>query len=646
MMASMFSGVSGLRNNLVKMNVIGNNIANVNTVGFKAGRVTFREALVQNYKAAGRPSAISGGTNPVQLGLGMQVSTIDNLFQQGGLETTGQITDLAIQGSGFFILSDGTGRYYTRNGAFGFDANSTLVDPATGMFVQGRMADASGNIPSSAVTDNIVLPFGQQDPARQTTVITLGNNLDSNATESEATLISSGTTNINSVSGGFADNGAGGTHNLVVSGNQATNSSFTGTAVDGTGTPIGPLSGNMTLASLGVTIFDDLTLSIDNGTVVSQVLGLTGDSTIDDLINNISQISGITAQLVGGEIQITRDYAGNGVDYNVVSSASVDGNIVNRIFGIDPSVPGTTFTANNGTDHTFTCVDTFTPTVGTDIVENLTITVNENTGLANGIEGLGGNIALTTLGQLAAGTAVVETADTTHAMSMTIYDSQGGKHALQLTFLKSPTMNTWSWTASFNDDEIITGGGSGWVRFDEYGALLEFTYNGGATALSFDPNNGAADMSVNIDAGTTGQYDGLTGFSKENTAAILNQDGYSVGILDKIAIDKAGNIIGIFTNGVSRVLAQVLLADFNNVGGLLKAGRSLYQASANSGDAIEGIAGETISGEISSGALEASSVDIAYEFTNMITAQRGFQSNARVITTSDQMLDELVNLKR
>ena len=128
MMASLFAGVSGLKNHQVKMNVIGNNIANINTIGFKTSRVNFQEALVQTYKGAGRPSNISGGTNPVQLGLGMEVSSIDTLFQQGGLETTGQITDLAIQGSGFFVLGDNDGnRFYTRAGAFGFDADSTLV---------------------------------------------------------------------------------------------------------------------------------------------------------------------------------------------------------------------------------------------------------------------------------------------------------------------------------------------------------------------------------------------------------------------------------------------------------------------------------------------------------------------------------------
>jgi flagellar hook protein FlgE len=119
-----------------------------------------------------------------------------------------------------------------------------------------------------------------------------------------------------------------------------------------------------------------------------------------------------------------------------------------------------------------------------------------------------------------------------------------------------------------------------------------------------------------------------------------------MGILEKIAIDTTGGITGIFSNGVARMLAQIILADFNNQGGLRRGGNSLYQVSANSGAPVQGVAGETIAGVISSGALESSNVDVAQEFTSMITAQRGFQANARVITTSDNMLDELVNLKR
>ncbi|SYZ74269.1 putative Flagellar hook protein FlgE [Candidatus Zixiibacteriota bacterium] len=656
MMASLFAGVSGLRNHQTKMNVIGDNIANVNTIGFKAGRVTFQEALVQSYKGAGRPSSLNGGTNPVQLGLGMSVATIDNLFQQGGLETTGQITDLAIQGSGFFVLSNGTGRFYTRAGAFGFDANSNLVDPSTGMFVQGKMADADGNILSTATVGNITLPFGQQDPARATTRVNLGNNLNSVATESTATLQSSGTTNINTVSG-TAINGAGGVHTLTLTGAQATNSTFTGTSVgdDGSGNPVVALSGNMTLGSLGVTDVTGFTLSRDNGAIVDTVSGLTLNSSINDLITAINQIDGIRAELVGGQIQLTREKAGSGTDYNITSSASsvtlnangaaTAGNIVGVVFGV---ADGSTLAANNGSNHSFVCNDVFTPTGGVALdPEMLDIEVDDNTGLATGIAGLGGGgVEISSLNGLSAGTSIINTADTTHSTSITVFDSQGGKHTMTIQFTKSVNPNEWTWSAAFTGNEIILGGGTGTVRFNQDGSLLSFGYNGGSTGLSFDPNNGAATVNLDINAGTAGRYDGLTGFASAHTASIMNQNGYGLGILDKISIDANGNISGIFTNGVSRVLAQIILADFNNHGGLLKAGRSLYQVSANSGQPIEGVAGETISGTLSSGALEASSVDIAQEFTNMITAQRGFQANARIITTSDNMLDELVNLKR
>ncbi len=213
-------------------------------------------------------------------------------------------------------------------------------------------------------------------------------------------------------------------------------------------------------------------------------------------------------------------------------------------------------------------------------------------------------------------------------------------------FIKSHEPNKWYWASSLQGGEVISAGGSGTVEFNSNGSLLRWGFDGGADRLIFDPNNGAQLAEIDLFAGTSGQYDGLTGFSGVETVAAINQDGYGMGILDKISIDPTGLIIGIFTNGVSRNLAQITLADFNNEAGLLKSGESLFQTSANSGEGIEGVAGETVSATISSGALESANVDLAQEFTNMIIAQRGFQSNARVITTSDNMLDDLVNLKR
>ncbi|MDZ7262637.1 MAG: flagellar hook-basal body complex protein, partial [candidate division KSB1 bacterium] len=190
MMRSLYAGVSGLRNHQVRMDVIGNNIANVNTIGFKAGRVTFKEALSQTLAGASRPSGDLGGTNPMQVGLGMSIGSIDTLFVQGSLESTGQMTDLAIQGDGFFIVSDGKQRYYTRVGAFGFGADGRLVYTANGLAVQGRMADANGVIATGATIGDIVLPFGQKAPAKATTSVDFSGNLDASA-KPKGTILSS-----------------------------------------------------------------------------------------------------------------------------------------------------------------------------------------------------------------------------------------------------------------------------------------------------------------------------------------------------------------------------------------------------------------------------------------------------------------------
>jgi flagellar hook protein FlgE len=646
MMSSLFAGVSGLRNHQVRMNVIGNNISNVNTVGFKGGRATFQEALVQTIKGAGRPTTISGGTNPVQIGLGMSVASVDTMFLQGGLETTGQITDLAIQGSGFFVLSDGYGEYYTRNGAFGFDANSYLVDPASGYKVQGKMADATGNIPAVSTIGDIRLPFGQQDPANPTSMITLANNLDSSATDSVASLSSAGTTGIDQVSG-LSINGAGGTHNIVLTGNQAVQSQFAGTNLHTN------MSGNTTLADMGIDDLAGFDITVDGATTTT-ITGLTLQSTVDDVVRALNEIAGVNCYLdmtdpLNYQIVLERSRAGDNAAYYVTTSPGVatdaaNGNIVNRLFGLDGAGVATV----GGQNHTFTAIDTFTPTgKPAEPPVQLQIDVDQKTGLAVGILDLGdGGVTVKASQGLSAGTVVIDTDPTQHSASITAYDSQGGRHTVIMTFTKTTTDNLWDWEVTLPGQETILEGGTGTVQFNPDGSLLSFQYNGGASSLRFDPGNGAEFLDINLNAGYTGQYDGLTGFASPFTASAISQDGYSVGILEKIAIDSTGTVTGIFSNGISRTLAQIILADFSNQGGLRRAGNSLYQTSANSGTAIHGVAGETVAGVISSGALEASNVDIAMEFTNMITAQRGFQANARVITTSDSMLDELVNLKR
>ena len=183
MMRSLYSGVSGLQNHQTRMDVIGNNISNVNTNGFKRGRVTFQDMISQQMSGAAKPTEELGGVNPKEVGLGMTVAAIDNIFTQGNLQSTGVTTDLAIKGNGFFILKDGQESFYTRNGAFSLDSNGTLVNPANGMRVQGWMAEEVNGqmiVKTAATPEDITIPVGSKDPARATTNVNFACNLDKN----------------------------------------------------------------------------------------------------------------------------------------------------------------------------------------------------------------------------------------------------------------------------------------------------------------------------------------------------------------------------------------------------------------------------------------------------------------------------------
>ena len=180
MMRSLYSGVSGLQNHQTRMDVIGNNISNVNTYGFKRGRVDFQDMISQQISGAARPEEAVGGVNPKEVGLGMSIASIDTIFTQGNLQTTGVSTDLAIQGNGFFVLKNGEETFYSRAGVFGVDANGTLVNPGNGLRVQGWMADENGNVSTSASTTDLKIPVGQKDPARATETVRYLCNLDKN----------------------------------------------------------------------------------------------------------------------------------------------------------------------------------------------------------------------------------------------------------------------------------------------------------------------------------------------------------------------------------------------------------------------------------------------------------------------------------
>ena len=529
MMRSLFAGVSGLRNHQVRMDVIGNNVANVNTVAFKAGRVTFKEGFAQLLQGASRPPGDHGGINPIQVGLGMQIGSIDTLFTQGNIETTGASTDLAIQGDSFFVVAKGNEHYYTRSGNFQVDADGRLVAPTNGFVVQGRMFE-NGRL-LDGVTD-IVLPFGQKTAASATSSMALNGNLNAAAPV------------------------------------------FAGPFL-----PEDAVPPTVTAGAFGTAYGSFATLTHNTG-------GTSGYYTF--------------TQDAGGMIQAWRNGETVGSPQLGTDNATLD-------FG----------------DVTLALNGTWSTSAGFPATPSAT------------------NVATVAAG---ATTAMPANASSYAKTSITVYDSLGSKHEVKLDLWKSGDAE-WQWRV---DPRELTAAG---VQNIQVTGSTSFTFNDDGTiqppatmpVITFEPP-GADPVSITLDPGSG--VNGLSQFAGTNTAVLRDQDGYAAGTLQNFSIDRTGLITGAFTNGVNVPLAQIVLADFNNPGGLLRVGDNMYGISGNSGGAVLGYALEGSQSVITSGALEMSNVDLAQEFTSMIVTQRGFQANSKVITTSDEMLQELVNLKR
>jgi flagellar hook protein FlgE len=230
--------------------------------------------------------------------------------------------------------------------------------------------------------------------------------------------------------------------------------------------------------------------------------------------------------------------------------------------------------------------------------------------------------------------------------SIVVYDESGDAHSVTTTFTHSGLPGEWLWEITTEGGEQIIGGNRGRITFGQDGSPSSFTFDDNSTTFRFDPMNGSNIVAINLDVGTPGSYRGVTQFRSPSTTVAREQDGYPMGKLQEISIDEQGEISGVYTNGISKSIARIYVAEFNNPAGLMKVGDSMYVVSNNSGEAVLLQPGVGSSTMIKPGALEMSNVELATEFTNMITQQRGFQANARVITTSDTMLQELVQLVR
>jgi len=699
MLRSLFAGVSGLGANIIELDVVGNNISNANTVGYKSARVTFQEILTQNVQSATRPDAGGGlgGVNPQQIGLGAVVGAIDSEFTQGNLRTTGNKTDLAIQGEGFFVLSDGISQSYTRAGNFMFDAQNTLVSAGTGMKVQGVLANEDGEFTSGAVQDIMIDPSTVM-PAEATQSITIWGNLDSESDAQGTHLLQTGPLLATATGADdlrYLHTGADGADLLLTDGDIiALTGTIAGTPIDDEQFEIGNVGDgydgttlqelvNWFEARLQANLAPSATVSLNaNGSIVVsnndagltmediqlQAGGRVGFNQVmlfgDQINSGTSQESAAALMSPATEDDVLSDlYNGDGDTLNFQFAPDPGGG-PNDITSmqIGGTLGGTAITPNvfiveEGVTQLSEVISRLTQAFrisnsdGVSVDANGRIDVQGDVGLNSAID----NIAMTEEGNLFSNiatsmdfTVIDEAQDAaTFSVTNTIYDSLGNTHNLTLAFTKRTGFNIWDWVATMDNDEEITGGETGTVTFDESGRLVSFLYTDGGGQIQFRPQaqgeDGAEIVSLTIDPGTIGGVNGLTQYTQSDTIQSTG-DGFSVGTLIDFDIDRDGVVSGRFDNDTVLNMARLSMSYFNNPSGLVREGNNTYSVSGNSGTAVMGFANEGSNGQINAGALEASNVDLSEQFTRLVVAQRAFQSNARVITTSDEVLQELVNI--
>jgi flagellar hook protein FlgE len=459
MMRSMFAAISGLKNHQTMMDVVGNNIANVNTTGFKQSRVTFQDILSQTVRGASGPQNGRGGVNAEQIGLGVVLGGIDTIQTQGTLQSTGKTTDMAIQGDGYFVMSDGRQNFFTRDGSFDLGTDGTLVNPASGLHVMGWQADALGVVNSSGPATTITIPVG-------------------------AGMIGKASTN------------------LSVTGN----------------------------------------LNSNNGL-----------------------LSAVAA----------------------------------------PAIPAV-------------------------IADPLAVPPI---------------LAAAAVPAVVAGVPVI--------LSATVYDSLGNAVPITLTATKTG-INTWDVVADTVPPNIVAGTPTplqtATVTFSTDGKVSSVVPALVGGVIPTPPLTGTTIIIPLANGSTTPEEVSLdltkmTQLASTSSLDPAITDGASAGSLSSFTVGQSGEVTGIYSNGFKQALGQIALGSFANPSGLVKAGGNLFQTSANSGAANIGAPATGSRGGIATGFLEGSNVDLAQQFTNMIMAERGFQANSKVITTSDEILQDLVNLK-
>lgn len=650
---SLFTGLSGIQVHQTRTNVVANNLANINTTGYKFQRANFEEQLAQTLKDATGPEGGVSGTNPVQAGTGVRLKSIDTNFSQGSIQRTDKNTDLALEGNGFFILQDqNTTQFYTRDGAFGFDADGRFVNPSNGMLVMGNLATNGEFTGGATDLQPIRLDLQQEIPGSATQDIKLSGNLDPGSVPS---LTADTEFTVSSV---FA--GAGATGAIAESRIQIT--------IGSSGEPI---AGQITIPDATYNTLDDVADGVNaainaNEKLVGQVVAQVNTAGQLELrtIGGPGQTLSVADVTVGGVAAIFGAAPGAGT----ASTASVATDNINTLTQVGKDLDagdflqfsgsrndGTTFegtfafgAANDGItlgDLLTSLQSEFGSGVTASVDANGKIALTDSSGAP--VTGFTAKFSLQDSGTASSGLIGSDPPEQ-HRISTVIFDSQGSPTTMNITLTESTEANKWTYDVKIDSQRPQTGA-LGTITFNEDGSNRLFKpVEGVDTQVEFVPASGAQTIRVSLtgERQTDPAITGLTQFSSPSTAGVATQDGRSPGSLERIFISPDGVIEGRFDNGQTLNLARVIIADFENPGGMQRQGGNLFAETENSGRRVEERPTVTIGTQVVSGALELSNVDMATELTDLIISQRGFQANARVVTTTDQILAETVNLKQ
>lgn len=565
----MSTGLTGLDTHAKSLDVIGHNIVNTNTVGFKSSRAIFETQLNNDLSYGTQPDGESGGLNPIQIGLGVSFAGTQKNFNNGALQPTGIATDLALEGPGFFILKSGGDTSYTRNGSFDLDANNNLVSTTSGGVVQGFDVDDSFNVIPGVLKD-IQIPIGTLTLAKATQNVNLAGNLNTAGPVSEfgAVLTSQAFTDIST---GVAATSASLLTDLSEDG--VTPSFVLGNVITVNGIEKGG-------RELGAFVFEV------NATATA---GLNPDevgTTVGEYLSFLQDSMGITGALGPSTI---------GVSMDALGQIRVEGDlgVINDI-NIQPGDTKSTHATN---------------------------TIPFQFSKARSADG--------------------ESVRT----SFPIYDSLGTLNTIDLTIVledRDNTGTTWRYFAeSYNDTDTNLSLGNGVLTFDSKGELITVS----DSTIDINRNNTGATDPLSITLNFRHPSQGVSAFADTTSGSTLAstfQDGSKIGTLKSFSVGGNGIINGSFDNGLTRSLGQVALGTFANPEGLVDIGGNNYINGSNSGLAIESAPLAFGAGRIVSGALELSNVDLSQEFVNLITTSTGFSASSRVITTSDEMLQQLL----